>query len=256
MSNLEWKTPKGTTLYLMLIKGKKYLPVAERMIWFREEHPEWGIKTTVVHTNDTETLAYAEIKNDNGHVIATAHKTETKSGFADHLEKSETGAIGRALAMCGYGTQFCGAEFDEGDRLADAPTGSVRLPIKTMAGIEAEHARDLHKSIQEDMVNAGKNTYVRPAGEKKKEPAFKVPDKFASLVHSEAGEYVAQVGQVGGKILLHKIKDIKPNDLMDFMKWLRAGPNKGASQDYLRQSLVQEFIAKAEEYINDQNGKS
>lgn len=236
----------------MLIKGKKYLPVAERMIWFREEHPEWGIKTTVVHTNDTETLAYAEIKNDNGHVIATAHKTETKSGFADHLEKSETGAIGRALAMCGYGTQFCGAEFDEGDRLADAPTGSVRLPIKTMAGIEAEHARDLHKSIQEDMVNAGKNTYVRPAGEKKKEPAFKVPDKFQKLVPHESGEYIAQCGQPGGKIWQTKIKDIPMTELMAFMKWLRTD----ASQDYLRQSLVQEFIAKAEEYINDQNGKS
>ena len=41
-------------------------------------------------------------------------------GFPDYIEKAETGAIGRALAMCGYGT-LQAPEFDEQDRLADAP---------------------------------------------------------------------------------------------------------------------------------------
>jgi hypothetical protein len=36
-----------------------------------------------------------------GFVIATARKKETEAGFTDYIEKAETGAIGRALAMCG-----------------------------------------------------------------------------------------------------------------------------------------------------------
>lgn len=119
--NETFKTPKGTTLYLMSIQGKPYLPVQERIIWFREEHPLWSIITQVVSTDDKGTIAHAEIKTESGVSIATAHKSETKQGFADHLEKAETGAIGRALALCGYGTQFVGLEFDEGKRLADAP---------------------------------------------------------------------------------------------------------------------------------------
>jgi hypothetical protein len=40
--------------------------------------------------------------------------------FYDYIEKAETGAIGRVLAMCGYGT-LQAPEFDEQDRLVDAP---------------------------------------------------------------------------------------------------------------------------------------
>ena len=37
------------------------------------------------------------------------------------MEKAETGSIGRALAYCGYGTQFCADELDEAERIVDAP---------------------------------------------------------------------------------------------------------------------------------------
>jgi hypothetical protein len=52
--------------------------------------------------------------------IQKSVKKETEIGFPDYMEKAETGAIGRALAMCGYGT-LQAPEFDEQDRLADAP---------------------------------------------------------------------------------------------------------------------------------------
>jgi hypothetical protein len=115
-----WKTPKGTELYLIDLKGKPYLPVAERLIWFGEEHPDWQIKTKL-QTKEGACLATAWIRDNSGFVRAMAHKHEDKQGFADYIEKSETGAIGRALALCGYGTQFCADELDEKDRLADAP---------------------------------------------------------------------------------------------------------------------------------------
>lgn len=114
--------------------GKDYLPVAARLVWFRMEHPDWGI-VTEPHTIDMEAkyaIYRATILDANGKVIATATKQETARDFPDFLEKSETGAIGRALAMCGYGTQFA-PEFEEvntdangmvvgnGGRVVDAP---------------------------------------------------------------------------------------------------------------------------------------
>ena len=67
----------------------------------------------------------ATIKDMLGTVIATARKRETQAGFPDYIEKAETGAIGRALAMCGYGT-LQAPEFDEQNRLADAPVEKTK----------------------------------------------------------------------------------------------------------------------------------
>lgn len=116
-----WKTPKGTELPIMDMRGKDYLEVKWRLVWFREEHPDWSISTSFVSGDATSALARAEIRSPAGTVMSTSHKFEDKQGFADFREKAETGAIGRALALIGYGTQFCGDELDEGDRLADSP---------------------------------------------------------------------------------------------------------------------------------------
>jgi hypothetical protein len=97
-----------------------YLPVAARIAWFRREHPDWSIITKTVQLANKAVLMKAIIKDATGRIIATARKKETEIGFPDYIEKAETGAIGRALAMCGYGT-LQAPEFDEQDRLADAP---------------------------------------------------------------------------------------------------------------------------------------
>jgi hypothetical protein len=125
------KTSKGTELVLTTIKGNPYLPVAQRLVWLVEDNPNFSINTEIVQTSQDFSVVRASVSilNSNGIVVkkASASKTETKQGFGDHLEKAETGAIGRALAMLGYGTQFTGDEFNERDRLADAP---IHLPIK------------------------------------------------------------------------------------------------------------------------------
>lgn len=120
-------TRAGTKLPISKIKGKDYLEVKWRLVWFREEHPDWSIETKIVSHDENRTVVEARIFNEVGRVIATAHKQEDKKGFFDHLEKAETGAIGRALALCGYGTQFDGGELAEGERLADAPIASPKV---------------------------------------------------------------------------------------------------------------------------------
>ena len=97
-----------------------YLPVAARIAWFRKDHSLWSIVTEVERLADKAVVMKATIKDMLGTVIATTKKKETEIGFPDYIEKAETDAIGRALAMCGYGT-LQAPEFDEQERLADAP---------------------------------------------------------------------------------------------------------------------------------------
>ena len=116
-----FRTKAGTEIPLADLRGKDYLLVAHRLVWFREEHPTWTIKTAVTYDlQKLYALGHATILDDKDRVIATAHKYEDAKGFGDFIEKSETGAVGRALAMCGYGTQFA-PEFDEEARIVDAP---------------------------------------------------------------------------------------------------------------------------------------
>lgn len=139
MSN-STKTPKGTELPLMNLKGKPYLQVAHRLIWFREEEPQSGIETSALALNEEYAVFHAKITRD-GKVVATATKRESKKDFPDFIEKAETGAIGRALALVGYGTQFTTQDLDEGDRLADSPIApgkpSKAAPVEAKVGSTA-----------------------------------------------------------------------------------------------------------------------
>lgn len=116
-----FKTAKGTELPLLNLRGKEYLEVKYRLVWFREDHPDWSIETDLVNVTDVSAYAKATVRDEKGRVIATSHKFESVQGFPDFIEKAETGAIGRALALIGYGTQFCADELDEGSRIVDSP---------------------------------------------------------------------------------------------------------------------------------------
>ncbi len=109
--------------HLIRVQGnREYLPVAWRLVWFREAYPDWGIHTSIYHLDLERQIAIcrAEILDAADRIVATATKREDIKGFPDYIEKAETGAIGRALALCGFGTQFA-PELEEADRLADAP---------------------------------------------------------------------------------------------------------------------------------------
>lgn len=153
-SNMKtFKTDKGIELPLLDLRGKPYLQVAHRLVWFRSEHPDWTIETALIESTDTHSISKAVIKDASGKVMATAHKQETRQGFADHLEKSETGAVGRALAMCGYGTQFA-PEFDEEDRLADAPIDRIQRKTPEREEVRATDQTGVCSEAQAKMIYA------------------------------------------------------------------------------------------------------
>lgn len=127
-------TPKGSVLPLLDMRGKPYLQVAHRLIWFREEHPDWSIQTELIESTPAYCVAKAIISHPSGIVMSTCHKHEDKSGFPDFREKAETGAIGRALALVGFGTQFCADEMDEGKRIVDSPINHAAKSIQPEPG--------------------------------------------------------------------------------------------------------------------------
>lgn len=131
------RTPKGTELPLINLKGKDYLMVAHRLVWFNEAAPRFRVNTEFLLINDEQTVARATVQvfNEEGIEVksASATKRETKKDFPDHTEKAETGAIGRALALMGYGTQFAIADLDEGSRLADAPVVNTKKSVAAVA---------------------------------------------------------------------------------------------------------------------------
>lgn len=110
-------TPAGTFLPFMQLQGKDYLQVAHRVLWFREEKPDWSIETELAHATGG-LIVKAVIKDASGKIKSMGLRYEAKM---DDLERCETGAIGRALSILGYGTQFA-LDLEEGDgKLADAP---------------------------------------------------------------------------------------------------------------------------------------
>lgn len=112
--------------HMMKLKGKDYLQVAWRLVWFREDHPDWSIDPTIIEMDAEHAVFKAVISDETGAQKCAGHGSESKRDFGDFIEKAETKAVGRALAMLGYGTQFTAAEFDEGERIVDSPVD--RMP--------------------------------------------------------------------------------------------------------------------------------
>lgn len=141
--------------HMMDLKGKKYLPVAARIAWAQAEFPK-GFSVEIL--SQTVQSWQEEDPRNKGKMrtVREAHtrvrvtfangsfydgsKSETTTDFGDFIEKSETGAIGRALALAGYGTMFA-PEFDEsattsraagieGVRIVDTPQALPERPAK------------------------------------------------------------------------------------------------------------------------------
>jgi len=113
--------------HLIDLKGKDYLQVMWRLVWFREDKPNWGIDTKLVKIEDNHAIFAATITNEEGRAIASGYGSESIKDFKDYIEKAETKAIGRALAMLGYGTQFA-PELEEGERIVDSPKPRKKAP--------------------------------------------------------------------------------------------------------------------------------
>lgn len=212
-----FKTPKGTELPILTLKGKPYLQVAHRIIWFREDWPLGRIETSIIEKTD-KFVKYKAIISLPVHGegisythIADADKVEHYAHFQDADEKAQTGAIGRALALCGYGTQFT-SEFEEKDRVVDAPVAQKSMTQQpfTTHSYQGPTDAEIHK-MQEGEI---RDEYVIPFG------------KFKDKTFSECEEgaiknyisYLKETARKEGKPLKGIVADfvLKASDYFAF----------------------------------------
>lgn len=159
--------PFNPNEHLMQLKSregsKDYLAVQWRLVWFRSMCPEGTIDTEEIFDDpdkefEAETFVwnaekrksekvtkrakgwakYKAVVTDGRGGRATGHKTEKGVDFSDYAEKAETGSVGRALAMLGYGTQFA-AELSEEHRIVDAPVQRTSSPATGSSAVEPVH---------------------------------------------------------------------------------------------------------------------
>ena len=101
------------------IKGKEYITVNERLIYFRNQanFKGWQIIETIVSIDDKEGVFKVSLFNDKGHEIASAHAQEYRDSSyinkTSFVENGFTSALGRALGYLGIGIDTSIASADE-----------------------------------------------------------------------------------------------------------------------------------------------
>lgn len=111
------------------IKGKEYVPVNERLLYFNEHYPGWAILTSIEKMEDKLVLIKATILDDKDRVRAVAHAYEKEGNSfinsTSYIENCETSAVGRALGFLGIGIDTSIASFEE---VANAMTQQQARP--------------------------------------------------------------------------------------------------------------------------------
>ena len=107
------------------------------MVWFRHEWPHGRVDTQVIDVNPDYATIKAEVTQigPDGTVygFATGIGHCERNNFESYVEKAETKALGRALAVLGYGTQFTeDGEFGNGYANTNGVQGGP--PTRTKAG--------------------------------------------------------------------------------------------------------------------------
>jgi hypothetical protein len=115
--------------HLTRVSGRDYLEVKWRLVWLRAEHPDAVIETELMRLEDGFAVFRAKVRLPTG-AEATGWGSETGQDFHDYMEKAETKALGRALAMLGFGTQFCDLEDTDGRPVARQPERSPESPAR------------------------------------------------------------------------------------------------------------------------------
>ena len=101
------------------IKGKDYVEVNQRLLFFRNEkkYEGWSIETSFLVLDSESCVSQCTIRDAEGRVIAQGTAQEDKSSSrinqTSYVENCETSAVGRALAMLGIGIETSIASSNE-----------------------------------------------------------------------------------------------------------------------------------------------
>ena len=130
------------------IKGKKYVLVADRIVYFNDTYPNGAISSTLVSSLDSpqiviQTTVCPDV--DKPSRVFTGYSQATVGdGYINKtaaLENAETSAVGRALAMMGIGVIDSVASVDEINKAKQPPTVINPAIQKLRQQIQAEFTR-------------------------------------------------------------------------------------------------------------------
>jgi len=196
---------------LMNMRGKDYLEVKWRIVWFREENPKGRIETSIAMTDPI--VVKATVYDDNGNIIADGMGTPKTQGVAKSrpFEGAETAAIGRALAHAGYGTQFTGEE--EGEHLADSPVEKSVTPV-TKKPKKKNLTRPLSPVDVKDQLLKKVGTRAGDTMTEKQEGLFKA--SFIPMFNTDQERH-AFTFYIFGK---ESINDLAPAEKLSLIDWM------------------------------------
>ena len=103
----------------IIIKGKDYITVNERLKYFRSDdgYRQWRINEEIIDINEKEGIFKVTIFDNVGNPIASAHSQEYRDSSyinkTSFLENGFTSALGRALGYLGIGIDTSIASADE-----------------------------------------------------------------------------------------------------------------------------------------------
>ncbi len=169
-------------------KGKKYVLVADRIIYFNETYPEGSILTELVSKPEDEfVVVKATIRpTESQKRVFTGYSQATwGEGYINQtsaLENAETSAVGRALAFMGIGVIESIASIDE-IKKTSYPAKKVEPKLtpevaKANAKIAIEKAEDLDTLMEIDKnIKRSKNI----VDEDKEELTFLLNEKRATF---------------------------------------------------------------------------
>ena len=101
------------------IKGKDYVEVNQRLLYFRNEptFAGWSIESDLVDLQPDRCCIKAMIRDADGRIRATGHAHEDRTSSminkTSYVENCETSAFGRALAALGIGIETSIASANE-----------------------------------------------------------------------------------------------------------------------------------------------
>lgn len=148
---------------MMNLKGKKYLPVAARILWFRGDHPDWGVEREIVELDHQAQFAIvtATIRDEIGRLISQATKREDRKGFEDYLEKAEcVPTTTQILTLSGWKYAH---ELEVGEPVLSYDVESDKsewVPLQRICSYKKQPVVRLHNGWGFDVVCTPKHTWA------------------------------------------------------------------------------------------------
>lgn len=124
------------------IKGKQYVLVADRVLFFNEQYKDGSIETELLSDPAADTIVVKAVVTPDGTRKFVGHAQEVSGGTGVNktsaLENAETSAVGRALALMGIGVIDSIASVDEVNKANNRSNKIEDYPEAPQEDIEFE----------------------------------------------------------------------------------------------------------------------